>query len=270
MSDITKTMNQFDGTMKQIDKLSNTVYKATGAKRKTLTVPYGVMVYDTTDNKFYMGDGTTKGGISDSAKIRVRGIPVYVADSTGVSANATTDQITWTTYGGKLRTADAITLATGSGTIPSGLSPTTYYVVKATDDPASDSFQVATTRANAIAGTVVDILSSGAAGYTSVIAQVAVQGFEDILFINPVQAAVTVYLPYPTIGTSPRVTIKRAAAGNFNVTIAALDSTGAAATLSLDDVSANVTMGSGTIASGITMWGDPDSHKWYTDSKVNS
>jgi hypothetical protein len=266
---MSKERSLFDGLMKRTDKISETVYKATTAKRITVIIPAGITIYDTDEKKYYDGDGSTYGGASSTSRLAVRKIATTAATSGGLSASATTDKMTWTTYGGYLRTGDAITIAAGGGTVPSGTSATTYYVIKDVADQASDSFKIATSRANALAGTNVNILSSGVAGYTGVIAQVAVQGFEDVLILDPVAATTTVYLPYPTTGFAPQVTVKRASAGNFTVTIAALSSTGAAATLTCDDSASNLTMASG-VARGYTLFGDPESHEYFTIGKITS
>jgi hypothetical protein len=266
----TKDVNSFESIMKRTDRLNETVYKATTDKRRTIIIPEGVVVFDTDEKKNYIGDGVTRGGLSGSAKLSVRKIVINAAASAGLSANPTTDKITWTTYGSLLRTGDAIILAAGNGTIPTGASATTYYIVKEENDPASASFKIASSRANALAGTTVNLTTSGVPGWTSVINQVAVQGSSDVLFIDPVGAAATVYLPYPTAGVSPQVTVKRAAAGNFTITIAALNADGAAATLSCDDASSNISMASGSIAKGYTLWGDPASHEYFTIAKITA
>jgi hypothetical protein len=269
MSD--KSMNMFDGMIKKSDKIGDTMYRLSTAKRQKLVIPEGISVYDTDENVIYYGDGSTRGGICVKMRMSVRKIVHNAAASAGLTAatSADTNKLTWTTYGGALRTGDAITLAAGTGTLPSGLSATTYYTIKDADNPASDSFKVATSRANSLAGTAVSILSSGVAGWTSVYAQVAVQGTEDVLIVDPVGAALTVYLPYPTTGFSPQTTIKRASAGNFTVTIAGLTSAGAAATLTCDDVASNLTMASG-VARGYTVFGDPTSGEYFTVAKVTS
>lgn len=265
-----KSNQMFDGIMKGSDKLSDTTYKATTAKRLTVIIPIGIRVFDTDEKKFYDGDDATYGGVSSTSQLKVRKIVVNAAASAGLSADATTDKITWTTYGSMLRTGDAITIAAGTGTVPSGTSATTYYVVKEVQDPAAASFKIASSRANALAGTTVNILGSGIPGWTSVMAQVSPNKGDEVLIFDPLAAAVTTYLPYPTTGYSPQFTIKRAAAGDVNLTIAALNSAGAAATLTLDDAASNITLASGSVAKGYTVWGDPASHEYFTIAKVTA
>jgi hypothetical protein len=267
----TKAQDVFDGVMKQTDKLSDTVYKCTTAKRNTVVIPTGISVFDTDLNAFFYGDGTTVGGISSSAKVAIRKVAVGAATSTGLSASATTDKITFTTVGGYLRTADAITFAApGSGVLPSGVTATTYYVIKDAADPTSDSFKIASSRANALAGTAVDILSSGVPGWTGVIAKVQVGSFEDVLLLNPVAADVRVLLPYPTTGTSRQVTVKRDATANKDVTIGMIDSNNADGTLTYDGTAADLVITSATVPKSYTFISDDSSHVYFTVGKVVS
>lgn len=267
-----RDLDLFRRTVKLSDRISENSYRVTTSKRESLVPPKGVSLFDTDLNKWFNGDGTTYGGVPDSAKARVRKVAVNAAASGGLSASATTDKITWGTYGGKLRTGDAVTLAAGTGTLPSGTSATTYWVVKDSTTPTSDSFKIATSRANAVSGVpvTVDILSSGVPGWTSVINTIGVGGFEDVLILDPCAAAVDVALPYPTTSNDGlQVTVKRAAAGETATVkmVAANESVG---TLTADDAAANISLTSGSIAKGYTFFADGASNEYFVISKVTA
>ena len=105
-----------------------------------------------------------------------------------------------------LRTGDAVTVANGSGTLPSGLSAGTYYIVK--DDSADNGglekntttkFKFSDTRAHALAGTnIVTIRNAGTAGFTAVIADVYLTNADKTVFAS-FAAAADIYLPSGTI-----------------------------------------------------------------------
>ena len=87
---------------------------------------------------------------------------------TNASVSVTDNTITTTTVHG-LKTGDTVVLTT-AGTLPTGLSTATaYYVIKT----SSTVFKLATSRANAFAGTAIDI--TGTTGATTV-AHVAHKG----------------------------------------------------------------------------------------------
>jgi len=105
-----------------------------------------------------------------------------------------------------LRTGDAVTVAAGSGTLPSGLSATTYFIVK--DDSAENGgletntttkFKFSDSRAHALAGTdIITIRSAGTAGFTAVIADVYLTNADKTVFAS-FAAAADIYLPSGTI-----------------------------------------------------------------------
>ncbi len=78
---------------------------------------------------------------------------------TSAAVNTTTDVITKTAHGQVTGAKVALTTA---GTLPTGLSATTYYVIKLT----ADTFQLASSLANAAAGTAVDITTPGFGTHT--------------------------------------------------------------------------------------------------------
>lgn len=272
MSQITKEITNFEASMRVSDKLSDTSWQATSDKRKSIIIPLGCSIYDLDEKKFYNGDGSSYGGVSAGSRSSIRNVALDAAADTGLSVSATTDKVTWTTKGAYLRTGDAVTFAAGSGTLPTGISATTYYIRKDTDDPDADSFQLFDTRAHAVATGattgLVNITTSGVPGWTNVISTLTVDGTADLFLISTVGVAGTVYLPYPTTAAIPRVTIKRAKAGNFTVTIAALNSSNAAATLTWDDTAANISLASGTLAESVTLIGDPTSHNYFCTSRI--
>lgn len=271
-----KSFDQFVGLMKKIDQVNDSTWKVTTAKRITLVIPDGVRVFDTDLNKFFDGDGVTAGGVAGTNKINVRKIGIAAAASGGLSAatSGTTNSITWTTYGDDLRTGDAITLAAGTGTLPSGLSATSYYIIKNGDvgDGASNnatSFQVATTRANALAGTAVSILSSGAPGWTAVISGFMPKFGDDIVLIDPVSAAVDVFLPDANSSSGFSVTIKRAKTATNAVTIKEVDVSGnvaASGTVTVDDTAGYIVLKAAT-DDFVNLFADSTAGEYWTRGK---
>lgn len=271
MSAENKTINNFETLMKKTNKVSDGVWNATTDKRQSVIIPKGITIYDTDEKKFYMGDGSTAGGVSSDARPAIRIIPVNAAASGTLSASATTDKITWPEAGSYLRTGDYITLAAGAGTLPSGLSATTYYIKK-DDAPGSGeaddgtAFKVATTRANAIAGTTVDILSSGAAGYTAVIAGVVAQGWEDVIHIDPAGAAVDVVLPDANSADSNfKVSVKKDTGANA-VTIKELDASGnvsASGSVTIDSATGYKTLRA-SVADYGTFFPNTSAGEWFS------
>lgn len=85
--------------------------------------------------------------------------PLVVADFTFTAA--TTDIVTATAHG--LETGDGPLFGTSSGTLPAGLTLATgYYAIKID----ANTFYVATSRQNALAGTRVDITGTGSGTHT--------------------------------------------------------------------------------------------------------
>jgi hypothetical protein len=119
---------------------------------------------------------------------------------------ANNNYVTWA-QAAYLRTGDAVTVANGSGTLPSGLTTThTYYIVK--DDSAENGglekntttkFRFSDSRAHALAGTdIINIRSAGTAGFTAVIADVYLTNADKTVFASFAEAA-DIYLPSGTI-----------------------------------------------------------------------
>ena len=79
------------------------------------------------------------------------------------TANAGTDVITLSRSYKNLQTGTPLALTNSGGALPAGLSATTYYVIRATDS----SCKLATSLANAIAGTFVDITGAGTGTHTA-------------------------------------------------------------------------------------------------------
>jgi hypothetical protein len=81
------------------------------------------------------------------------------------TANASTDVCTWTSsanYPSNVLTGTRIQVSS-TGTLPGGLSPSTnYYFIRISDT----TFKLATSYANAIAGTAIDITSAGSGTHT--------------------------------------------------------------------------------------------------------
>ena len=115
---------------------------------------------------------------------------------------ANNNYVTWD-QAAYLRTGDAVTVANGGGTLPSGLTTTnTYYIVK--DDSAENGglekntttkFRFSDSRAHALAGTdIITIRSAGTAGFTAVIADVYLTNADKTVFASFAEAA-DIYLP---------------------------------------------------------------------------
>lgn len=232
-----KDYKMFDSIMKKTDKLSDNVWKATTAKRQSVVIPDGARIFDTDLNKMFLGDGVVQGGISDTVNSSFRVVPVNAASSGGttpVGGTAATDLISGWDDLQYLRTGDGITLAAGTGTLPSGLSAQEYFISKPSDvtstggqSNTAQTCYLHTTRTAAISGTgAVDILASGAEGWTAVASTIGVQGYEDILHIDPAGAAVSVILPdSDSVGNGFNVMIKKDTGANA-VTIKEADASG--------------------------------------------
>lgn len=96
----------------------------------------------------------------------------FTNDSVSVTANTIT-----TTAAHGLVTGDAVVLTT-AGTLPTGLSAATaYYVIKSD----TYSFKLATTRANAFAGTAIDITATTGIGTVAHVAHKGIFGAINLL-----------------------------------------------------------------------------------------
>jgi hypothetical protein len=115
---------------------------------------------------------------------------------------ADNNYVTWD-QAAYLRTGDAVTVANGSGTLPSGLTNNdTYYIVK--DDSADNGgleknttikFRFSNSRANALAGKgIITIRSAGAGAFTAVIAKVYLTNADKTVFAS-FGVAADIFLP---------------------------------------------------------------------------
>ncbi len=114
---------------------------------------------------------------------------------------ANNNYVTWP-QAANLRTGDAVTVAAGGGTLPSGLTAGIYYIVK--DDSAENGgleknttkkFRFSDSRAHALAGThIVTIRDAGTTGFTAVIADVYLTNADKTVFASFAEAA-DIYLP---------------------------------------------------------------------------
>lgn len=295
-----KATNMFNSLMKQTDKLSDTVFKATTAKRQTVIVPEGITIYDTDEKTFYAGDGVTYGGISSTRKLVVRKVPIYSTAATSgvagvISGNTTTKKLYWSGVGRNLRTGDSVVIASGGGAgeiPPSGIAASggTYWVVKDKDDLFSDSFKVCTTQSGAFSGTpsTINVSGSGVAGWNMVIGSLQVGQFEDVLDLNPVSGSATVLLPYPgtvvsglvsgstAVGTSSgrKITIRRSAnATNTGVIgVSGANASGLASGVKIDDVAASgiaMTSGAAGTTIAITLVSDTGVNGYFSIAETN-
>lgn len=140
------------------------------------------------DDKFTLA-GVTPGEQEENLVVKVYSI-------------ANNNFVTWD-QAAYLRTGDAVTVANGSGTLPSGLTTTnTYYIVK--DDSAENGglekntttkFRFSDSRAHALAGThIVTIRSAGTGAFTAVITDVYLTNADKTVFAS-FGAAADIYLP---------------------------------------------------------------------------
>lgn len=93
------------------------------------------------------------------------GIPSNNATGTTFTATAATDVCASTAHG--LLTGDQVVVSNSGGGLPTGLSASTYYYVIKID---ADSFKLASSLANAVAGTAIDIGSTGTGTHTVTLA----------------------------------------------------------------------------------------------------
>lgn len=107
---------------------------------------------------------------------------------------ATTDICTATAHG--LKTGDRVRLTTTT-TLPAGLAAsTTYYVIRLT----ADTFKLATTDANATAGTAVDVTDTGDGTHT-------VTGYENVIGFFFEAQAVAIRAGIPTVSNELAVSM---------------------------------------------------------------
>lgn len=213
-----KDYDHFDSEMKQGLKIADGFYRATTAKRITLVIPEGIKVYDTNLDKMYVGDGITEGGVAGKQTSSLRVIPVAsgtaaVATASGATSNAST--VSWSPAA-NLRTGDGITVDTGGGTLPSGLTTATeYFCFKPSDvgNGASNTntrFSLASTRNNAISGTIVTLHNSGAAGWLCKATTIVCQKNDNIVHFDPCGVSgISCVLPDANNNNGFTVTIKK-------------------------------------------------------------
>lgn len=229
-----KSRNNFDTLMKGSLKLGDNYYEATSKKRKTLAIPYGTKVFDTDLRKIFVGDGATYGGISENVRLKIRKVqvPAAATGATYTSGNGSgAGTFRWANASG-LRTGDGITLASGAGTLPSGVVAGTYYLRKYDDrktggDETNGSLRfylhsapnAALSSTPATSG-IISGATSGASGatFTMAIADVMAHD-EDVLLMGKVASAVDVILPYPGAAAMSGYSIKVKAAGNNSAAV---------------------------------------------------
>lgn len=123
--------------------------------------------------------------------------------------NTTDDEITETAHG--LLTGDVGQFTT-TGTLPAGLSlATDYWVIKVDDD----TFQVATSLANAEAGTQVDITDQGSGTHTFTMSGASItdaDGYDTIL-ITTGSADLSIYLPTASANSGREINFKKVDSG---------------------------------------------------------
>jgi hypothetical protein len=306
---MSKSINQFLFLMKKNDRVSDDCWKATTEKRKSVIIPTGFKIFDTTLNVTFIGDGASYGGVTIGDKDEARVIVTAAASAftsadtfgtisaaasgiftdashglvtgdslipmatdatygltqdtvyavvkidantftlTGVTPEDQTADLVWKKYsvtnnnyitwaqGAYLRTGDAITAANGGGTLPSGLSnATAYYVIKddtptggGADRNSDTKFRVASSRNNALAGTVVKIRDAGSVGFTLVPTNAYLRNCDKTVLCSAA-AVIDVFLPSgTTAGVGARYEVANSGATAVTVKSAAGTVDGAAA-----------------------------------------
>jgi hypothetical protein len=142
----------------------------TGKLAATLADAYAGLTIDITSNgtgtHTMQSVATTQRGLDgefiyeftqSETNIDASELVIYLDDKRrAFTASAATDAITLTTH--NLYTGMAIMVSTDSGTLPAELSPNTLYYVIRID---ADTFKLATTFANALAGTAINLTTDG-------------------------------------------------------------------------------------------------------------
>lgn len=263
---MSKATDLFESKMKGSSTFNGNMYKVTTAKRNSVTPPDGVMLYDEQEDKWYVGDGVTNGGRSIGSVSKVRKVPVDGVLATVSDSGSDASVFYWPTASG-LRTGDLIVFAAGGGRLPSGAagSITTAYITKQDDegDGASNTgltFKVATTRANALAGTTTTVLVSGAT-FQAQVSGVVVQGWEDVVLCEPVVTPLTIGLPEAKNNEGLRVLVKRGRGEGSGVVVTMVSGTGAFV------ASGNITMNDAT--GSFTLKGSTDDYAEFFSDGTN-
>jgi len=196
---MSKATDQFETVMKGSSAVDNGIYIASTAKRGTVTPPEGVLIYDEDLGKWFKGDGSANGGVSDMGKVAVRNVAV-------VESHACTDSGTdYSTFSwalaSALRTGDCIIMREGDGTLPSGNPALTsaVYIKKDGDEGngannTGTTFKIANTRALALAGSTRTVLMSGV-NFITKVSGVGLYGTEDVVMTTTTGGTLTVAMP---------------------------------------------------------------------------
>lgn len=156
-SDVTVADDTISETGHDLVTGSRVVLTTTGTLPAPLARSTTYYVIRVDPNTFKLA--TTGPNAADGTAIDITAAPITFSFAT-TDVSAANDTITETAHG--LVTGDAITLST-TGTLPDPLATsTTYYVIR--DD--ADTFKLATTAANATAGTQINITDTGSGTHT--------------------------------------------------------------------------------------------------------
>jgi hypothetical protein len=247
-----KALQMFGLAMAHTSRISENEWIASTSKRLSLVIPKGVRVWDEDLDTWFTGDGASTGGVKEGNRRKIRKIGIGAASGTTTVVSGT--DIFTDSKVAALRTGDGITFAAGTGALPSGITAAQYFIIKEGDVARGEgnggtTFKVASTRANALAKTAVDVLGAGTAGWTTVISTVCANPSDDIVVIDPVSAAVSVALPDASSNEGVQVTVKRAKTATNAVTIKELDASGnisASGSVIIDDTTGYVTLKAAT------------------------
>lgn len=109
-------------------------------------------------------DGLRSARVNDImgfSEVGSNGIPLNNGTAKAFTATAATDVVAVAGHG--YFTGDQVVLANSGGALPAGLAAATYYYVIKVDD---DSLKLASSLANAVAGTAIDITGAGTGTHT--------------------------------------------------------------------------------------------------------
>jgi hypothetical protein len=119
--------------------------------------------------------------IADCDVRKLAAVQVYASVFT---VNITANTIVFTSAR-TFNTGDGVRLTNGGGTLPAPLAgATTYYVIRSGVDVGNLSFQLATSLANALAGTAIDITNTGSGTHTCTLYDYAAYTINGMVFAN--------------------------------------------------------------------------------------
>ena len=153
--------NSYDDFGPNYNQVSRQPISSTRARKRGTIVDLEVMASFQSDLTFRNTQSFIEGVMFANFRTKGEQIGFKSAFSQTFTANATTDVVTSTAHG--LTDFDGPFRLTTTTTLPGGLSTATDYWIGNT---TTDTFQIATSRANAVAGTFINITSTGTGTHT--------------------------------------------------------------------------------------------------------